>query len=104
MTEFGLDPTDMTAASAAVTDAAAKARTADGSAALRALAAAMPGSQTAAYLPDLGALWKSGVRGWCDDVDAVATGIDATTHEGSVTDHLIGELYDGVRILLGRGS
>ena len=93
---FALVPSDMTAASAAVSDASSEARKAHGADALATLAAALPGSSTAAYLPELGGLWEAGVTGWCDRLDRFRAGIDATTRDGTSTDAGVGGLFGGL--------
>ena len=93
---FALVPSDMAAAGAAVTDASSEARSAHGADALSTLAAALPGSSTAAYLPELGGLWEDGVTGWCDQLDRFHAGIDATTRGGTSTDAGVGGLFGGL--------
>ena len=93
---FALVPSDMTAASAAVSDASSEARTAHGADALATLAAAMPGSSTAAYMAELGGLWEDGVTGWCDQLDSFRAGIEATTRAGTSTDGGVGGLFGGL--------
>jgi hypothetical protein len=93
---FAFVPSDMAAASAAVTDASSAARTAHGADALATLAAALPGSSTAAYAPELGGLWEDGVSGWCDQVDGFCANLDATTRGGMSTDAGVGSLFGGL--------
>ena len=93
---FAFEPGDMATAGAAVTEASSAARTAHGADALATLAAALPGSATAAYLPQLGTLWKEGVTGWCDQLDDFRAGIDATTRYGTSTDAGVGVLFGGL--------
>ena len=93
---FALVPSDMAAASAAVTDASSAARTAHGADALATLAAALPGSSTAAYMPELGGLWEDGVTGWCDQLDGFRASIEATTRAGTSTDAGVGGLFGGL--------
>ncbi len=96
---FALEPGEMAAASAAVTDASSEARTANGADALATLAAALPGSSTAAYAPELGGLWDDGITGWCDELDDFRTGLDGTTQGSTGADHQsadwFGELLGG---------
>ena len=103
MTEFGLDRTDMAAAGAAVTGASQDVRTADGTEALAALASALPGTRTAAYLPDLAELWRAGVREWCDAVDDFAAGVDDLSRDGSATDNLVQDALGGMTFVFGNG-
>jgi len=93
---FALVPSDMAAASAAVTDASSEARAAHGADALSTLAAALPGTSTAAYMPELGGLWEEGVTGWCDQLDRFRASIDATTRGGTSTDAGVGGLFGGL--------
>lgn len=93
---FSLVPGDMAAASAAVTDASSNARTAHGADALATLAAALPGTSTAAYLPELGGLWEDGITGWCDELDGFRASLDATTQDGTSTDETFGGLFGGL--------
>jgi hypothetical protein len=93
---FALVPSDMAAASAAVGDASSEARTAHGADALATLAAALPGSATAAYLPELGGLWEDGVTDWCDRLDRFRASIDETTRDGTSTDAGVGGLFGGL--------
>jgi uncharacterized protein YukE len=93
---FALVPSDMAAASSAVSDASSEARTAHGADALSTLAAALPGSATAAYMPELGGLWESGVTGWCDQLDRFRASIDATAQDGTSTDSGVGGLFGGL--------
>ncbi len=90
MDEYGFVRTDMAAAKGAADDAVALARKSDGADALSTLAAALPGTQTAAYLPTLGGLWRDGVRGWCDDAASFGEAIQDTSTDGSATDSGIG--------------
>jgi len=83
MSEFGLVTSHMSAASAAASDAAADARTADGSDALAALASALPGTTTAEIVPELGEDWETGIDSWSDNVDDFAASIDSATQEGT---------------------
>ncbi|MEJ7833216.1 MAG: hypothetical protein WKF79_09895 [Nocardioides sp.] len=93
---FALVPGDMAAASAAVTDASGEARAAHGADALATLAAALPASSTAAYLPELSGLWEDGITGWCDQLDGFRGGIDGTTQDSTSTDTGVGGLFDGL--------
>ena len=93
---FALVPGDMAAASAAVTDATSEARTATGADALATIAAALPGSSTAAYLPDLGTLWEDGISGWCDQLDDFRGSLDGTTHGTTTADEGAGGLFGGL--------
>ena len=93
---FALVPSDMAAASAAVTDASSEARAAHGADALATLAAALPGTSIAAYMPELGGLWEEGVTGWCDQLDRFRASIDATTRGGTSTDAGVGGLFGGL--------
>ncbi|HXH80992.1 hypothetical protein [Nocardioides sp.] len=90
---FALVPSDMTSASAAISDASSEARTAHGADALATLAAALPGSSTAAYMPELGGLWEDGVTGWCDQLDHFRDSIDATSQGGTSADDGVGGLF-----------
>lgn len=93
---FALVPSDMAEASAAVTDASSEARAAHGADALATLAAALPGSSTAAYMPELGGLWEDGITGWCDQLDGFRAGIDSTTQDGTSLDTGVGGLFGGL--------
>ena len=93
---FALVPSDMAAASAAVTGATSEARTAHGADALATLAAALPGSSTAAYLPELGGLWEDGITGWCDELDTFRASVDATTRTTTTTDDGAGSIFGGL--------
>lgn len=101
MNEFGFVTTDMDGAQAAASGAARLARAADGADALGSLAAALPGTSTAAYLPELARLWEAGIRGWSEAVAGFAEGVDTTTREGTATDSgvggLLGDLLRGSR-------
>lgn len=101
MTEFGLDRTDMAAAGAAVTGAGQDARSADGAEALSGLAAALPGTRTAAYLPELGDLWREGLHDWCDAVDGFAGGVADLSRDGDETDTLVEDVLGGMAFLFG---
>ena len=96
-------PSDLVAASDAVTDAAASARRADGSEALTALAAALPGTTTAEILPDLGEAWTAGVAGWSTDVKAFADALDAIRRATAALDAAVSGVFDFLRGLSGRG-
>ena len=93
MNEFGFVRTDMSAAKGAADDAVALARKSDGADALTALAAALPGTQTAAYLPTLGGLWKDGIHDWCDNATSYGESIQATADDGTTTDSGIGSWF-----------
>lgn len=93
---FALEPGEMTAASAAVTDASSDARAAHGADALATLAAALPGSSTAAYLPDLGTLWEDGITDWCDRLDGFRAGLDGTTHDATSADGSAGGFFENL--------
>jgi hypothetical protein len=93
---FALVPSDMAAAGAAVTDASSAARKAHGADALATLAAALPGSSTAAYMPELGSMWEDGVTGWCDQLDRFRGSLDSTTRGGTSTDSGVGSWFDGL--------
>ena len=64
MTVFQVNPGDMATASNAVTDAADSARSHGSSAYLATAAAAIPGSDSAGYLDDLGTSWDEDVDTW----------------------------------------
>ena len=93
---YALVPSDMAAAGEAVTGASSEARAAHGADALATLAAALPGSSTAAYMSELGGMWEAGVTGWCDQLDSFRAGIDATTRDGTSTDAGVGGLFGGL--------
>ena len=88
--EFGFVRGDMAAAKGAADDAVSTARGADGTDALATLAAALPGTQTAAYLATLGGLWRDGIRDWCADAEAFGDAIEKTAQDGSATDSGVG--------------
>ena len=93
MNEFGFVRTDMSAAKGAADDAVALARTSDGADALATLAAALPGTQTAAYLPTLGGLWRDGIHDWCENAESYGESIEATSQDGSATDSGVGSWF-----------
>ncbi|MCW2842652.1 MAG: hypothetical protein JWN22_568 [Nocardioides sp.] len=96
MSEFAFSNSDMGAAQAAATGAAGQARGADGADALNTLAAALPGTSVAAYLPELAGLWETGIRGWGDAVELFAEGVATTAREGTATDSGVGGLFGGL--------
>ena len=87
---------DMASAGSAIDDASSKARTAHGADALAILAAALPGSSTAAYMSELGGHWEDGVTGWCDQLDHFRDSLDATSRDGTTTDGAAGGLFGGL--------
>lgn len=101
MSNFALVPSDMAAASGAVTGAAADARGADGSDALGSLASALPGSTTAEIMPDLGDAWESGLNDWSDAASGFASSLERTTQDSTTTDGATGGLFDFLRGSLG---
>ncbi|MCW2794327.1 MAG: hypothetical protein JWO76_3425, partial [Nocardioides sp.] len=76
--------------------AAGKARGADGADALHTLAAALPGTSVAAYLPELAGLWEAGIRGWADAAEGFADGVATTSREGAATDSGVSGLFGGL--------
>ncbi|MCW2790978.1 MAG: hypothetical protein JWO76_76 [Nocardioides sp.] len=101
MSEFALNPADMRSASAAADSAAGEARGADGSDALSALAAALPGSTTAETAPQLGSAWEAGVSAWADEVDSLARAIDDLASDGVRVDSRAGGALHGLQGWLG---
>jgi hypothetical protein len=90
---YALEPSDMTAASAVVSGASADARGATGADALATLAAALPGTSVAAYLPELGGLWQDGITKWCDNVDDLSEGLDSASADGTSVDSAAGGFF-----------
>jgi hypothetical protein len=90
MSEFGFVRADMSAAKGAADDAVALARSSDGADALATLAAALPGTQTAAYLPTLGELWRAGIHDWCGNAETFGESIEGTSQDGTATDAGVG--------------
>ncbi len=103
MSVLAMVPSHLVAASAAMTDAAAAARKADGSDALAALASALPGTTTAEIMPDLGEAWTAGVQGWSAEAKAFADAVDGARRDGTATDSAVGGLLDFLGGLIGRG-
>lgn len=98
MSDFALVPGDMRAASGAVEDAAARARTADGAGPLALLAGALPGTTTARVVPDLARAWTAGVRDWSDRVDRLSAQIDRLRADaGAVDSSVAARLVGGPR-------
>ena len=91
----------MAAASATARDATGSARGADGSDALTTLASALPGTQTADYMPYLGGLWQAGVRDWCDAVESFGESVDEAARDGSATDSVVEDVFTSAKILFG---
>lgn len=96
MSVFSVDSSDMAAASSAVADAADGARGHGSSEELTAAAAAVPGSDAATLLPELGDSWDDEVSAWADSAASFGSAISATSDDATSTDDAVGGLFGGL--------
>lgn len=102
MSTFQVIPSDMSTASNAVIDAAARARGRGSSADLATAATAVPGASSVEFLSELGAGWDEDVESWATSVDSFGTRIAATSNDTQRTDGQVGGLFGGLLGLGGR--
>lgn len=90
MTDFQVVPTDMAAASDAVTEGGAEARGHGSSGHLSTAAGAVPGSKSAGWLGELGTSWDEEVDTWATSAETFAAQIDAASKDAQGTDQQSG--------------
>lgn len=96
MSVFSVVSADMSAASGAVAEAADGARGHGSSEELSVAAAAVPGSDAASLLPELGDSWDDEVSAWADAAASFGSAISAASDDATATDEAAGGLFGGL--------
>ena len=100
MSVFQVVPSDMTAASQAVTAAGDGARGHGSSEHLATAGSALPGSTSAGLLSDLGTSWDDEVDTWASDAESFGSTISAASDDASGTDLSVGSGFGALLGLL----
>ncbi|GAA4380109.1 hypothetical protein [Nocardioides caricicola] len=100
MTVFQVVPSDMTAASHAVSAAGEGARGHGSSSHLSTAGSAIPGATSVGLLSDLGTSWDDEVDAWADSAASYASSLAAAGEDAAGTDAGVGQGFNGLLGLL----